>query len=177
MGIPGLLLAAALCVKVVHVRAASSERRLEISRLETDMGQLRTQRVDLEQFFSDSSTRLVTQQAGFLNTLIDERSFPWTQFFLDLEHHLPGGVRVISLSPALSGDHVLVKMHIGALSDKSKLDFLKALEESPEFSNLELLSETRPPKGEDSDVVELELSADYRALPPAHKDAESGGSP
>jgi len=167
----------ALCFRVAHVRAATSERRAEISRLQNDMADLRTQRAELERFFADPSTRLVTQQAGFLNTIIDERSFPWTQFFLDLEHRLPGGVRVLDLAPAISGDHLFVKMHIGALSDKSKLDFLKALEDAPEFSGLQLISETRPAKGQDADVVELELSADYRALPPApRKGTESGGA-
>ncbi|HUJ41114.1 MAG TPA: hypothetical protein VLW54_11260 [Candidatus Acidoferrales bacterium] len=161
---------------MAHERAASSERRTEISRLESDMAQLRSQRADLERFFSDPSTRLVTQQAGFLNGIIDERSFPWTQFFLDLEHRLPGGVRILSLSPALSGDRLQVKMRIGALSDKSKLDFLKALEEAPEFSGLQLLSETRPAPGQETDVVQVELSADYRALPPARKGVVSGGA-
>ena len=149
---------------VVRVRAASSERRIEISRLRDDMAQLRSQRAGLEQFFSDPSTRMVTRQAAFLNTLIDERSFPWTQFFLDLEHVLPGGVRILALSPSLSGDHLQVKMRVGALSDKSKLDFLQALEDAPEFSGLRLNAETRPGKGEGADVVELELVADYRTV-------------
>jgi Tfp pilus assembly protein PilN len=160
---------------VVADRAATSERRVEVQRLESDMAELRGQRAVLESFFSDPSTRRVTQQAAFLNGIIDDRSFPWTQFFLDLEHRLPGGVRILTLSPTLSGDHVKVRMQVGALSDKSKLDFLKALEEAPEFSSLELVSETRPAKDEDADVVQLDLTADYRALPPQRKGVESGG--
>ncbi len=165
IGLPAIVLGVVLCFKVVGDRASTRERRIEVQRLETDMADLRAQRAGLEQFFSDPSTRLVTQRAAFLNSIIDERSFPWTQFFLDLEHRLPGGVRILSISPSLSGDRVKVRMHVGALSDKSKLDFLKALEDAPEFSALELVSETRPAKGEDANVAELDLTADYRAGP------------
>jgi len=83
---------------------------------------------------------------------------------------------VLSINPELSGGLVQVKMQIGALSDKSKLDFLKSLEAAPEFSNLEVVSETRPAKGEDRDVVEVSLNAVYRAVSPlAAKAAEAGG--
>jgi Tfp pilus assembly protein PilN len=175
VGIPALILCAVLCVNVVRDRAATSERRVEIEHLRADLADLRSRRADLERFFSDPATRLVTQRAAFLNGIIDERSFPWTQFFLDLEHRLPGGVRILTISPSLAGDHVQVKMRVGALSDKSKLAFLKALEDAPEFSALELVSESRPAKGEDADVALLDLVADYRAGQPARKGAQSGG--
>ena len=174
VGLPALILSVALCAKVVRDRAATSERRVAVERLRSDISQLRSERADLERFFSDSSTRLVTQRAAFLNTIIDDRSFPWTQFFLDLEHRLPGGVRILSLAPSLSGDHLQVKMRVGALSDKSKLEFLKALETAPEFSGLELVSESRPGKGEDSDAVVVDLTADYRAVPPSPKSGRTG---
>ncbi len=176
MGVPALVLLAGLWLRLIRDRAASSERRIEVERLRTDTAGLRAQRSELEKFFADPSTRLVTEQAAFLNQVIDQRSFPWTQFFLDFEHLLPGGVRVITLAPSLSAGRVRVKMRVGALSDKSKLDFLKAIEAAKEFSGLELVSETRPTKSADNDdVVELDLEADYHVAPPARKAVESGG--
>jgi len=177
IGVPALFLVAWLWLRLIRDRAATSFRRGEVERLQADIASLRNQRAELERFFSDPSTRLVTQQAAFLNGIIDERSFPWTQFFLDLEHRLPGGVRILTLSPSLSGDHVRVKMRVGALSDKSKLDFLKALEDAQEFSGLELVSETRPAKSsEEKDVVELDLEADYHVVLPARKAPQPGGA-
>ena len=176
VGIPALALFVMLCMKVVHDRAASGERREETARIEKEMAGFQAQRRDLEAAFADPATKSITQRATFLNKIIDQRSFPWTQFFLDLERRLPGGVRVLSINPELSGGLVQVKMQIGALSDKSKLDFLKSLEAAPEFSNLEVVSETRPAKGEDRDVVEVSLNAVYRAVSPlAAKAAEAGG--
>jgi Tfp pilus assembly protein PilN len=175
VGLPALFLFCGLCLKVVRDRAATSERRDEVARIEKEMEGYRAQRRDLEAFFSDPATRLVTQRAAFLNGLIDARSFPWTQFFLDLEHRLPGGVRILTLSPSLSGDTVQARMHVGALSDKSKLEFLKALETAPEFSSIELVSETRPARGEDRDVVELDLTVNYRPGAAGRKVAATGG--
>ncbi len=173
---PALVLCAGLWLRLIRDRAASSERRVEVGRLHADIADLRAERLELEKFFADPSTRLVTEQAAFLNQIIDQRSFPWTQFFLDFEHLLPGGVRVISLAPSLSAGQVRVKMRVGALNDKSKLDFLKAIEEAKEFSGLELVAETRPAKSADNnDVVELDLEADYHVAPAARKGVQSGG--
>ena len=177
VGLPALILFVALCVKAVGDRAATSERRTEVARIEKEMAGYRTQRRDLEEFFSDPATKLVTQRASFLNSIIDQRSFPWTQFFLDLEHRLPGGVRILTLAPSLSGDRVQVRMSVGALSDKSKLEFLKGLETAPEFSSIELVSETRSGRGEEHDVVEMDLTVSYRPVPSARKSGETGGAP
>jgi hypothetical protein len=164
-GLPGLILFVMLCMKVARDRAADSVLRTEMSRIEKEMAGYRTQRRELEEFFADPATRLVTQRAAFLNGIIDQRSFPWTQFFVDFEHYLPQGVRVLSITPNLEGDRVQIKMKVGALSDKSKLEFLKALEGAPEFSLIEVVSETRPAKSaDDRDVVEMDLTADYRAI-------------
>lgn len=176
MGVPALVLCVGLSMKVARDRAATSERRDEVAKIEKELAGYRDKRRELEQYFSNPAIRLVTQRAAFLNGIIDERSFPWTQFFLDLERILPGGVRVLSMAPSLEGDHLEVKCRVGALSDKSKLEFLEKLEKAPQFSDIELVSETRPNKGEERDVVEVDLKAEYRPVVPRRKAAELGGA-
>jgi len=83
---------------------------------------------------------------------------------MDLERILPEGVRVVSIEPKLSGDSLQLTFLVGAMSDDSKLKFLKALEKSPEFSHIELLSESRPLKPEQSDRVMLSLQAQYSVM-------------
>ena len=177
VGVPALVLCVGLSLKVARDRAATSERRDEVAQIEKQLAGYREKRRELEQYFSNPATRLVTQRAAFLNGIIDERSFPWTQFFLDLERLLPGGVRILSLAPSLAGDHLEVKLRVGALSDKSKLDFLENLEKAPQFSALELVSESRPNKNEERDVVEVDLKAEYRPALSRRKAAETGGAP
>jgi Tfp pilus assembly protein PilN len=171
-----LVLFGGLVWKVAGDWQASSQRRVEVARLEKEMAEDRVQRAQLEAFFSGPGTRRITERAAFLNNLIDQRSFPWTQLFVDLERRLPGGVRILTLAPKLAGDHVEVKMTVGALSDKTKLEFLKALETAPEFSGLELLSEARSNRAGEPDVVLLDLAANYR-ITPSGRTRGAGGAP
>jgi hypothetical protein len=52
-------------------------------------------------------------------------------------------VRVVSIEPRLADDHLELKLIIGARTDEGKLEFLKALESSRSFSDIEVLGETR----------------------------------
>jgi hypothetical protein len=85
---------------------------------------------------------------------------------MDLERILPEGVRVVSIEPKLAGDAVQLTVLVGAMSDESKLKFLKALEQAPEFSHIQLLSETRPTaiRAEQTDRVMLSLQAQYSVI-------------
>ena len=104
------------------------------------------------------------QRAAYLNSLIQQRAFPWIKIFMDLERILPEGVRVVSIEPKLSGDTVQLTVLVGAMTDEGKLKFLKALENSPEFSHIELLSESRPISAVQADRVMLTLQAQYSVI-------------
>ncbi len=118
----------------------------------------------MSDFFENAQTVKRRQRAAYLNSLIQQRAFPWIKIFMDLEQILPEGVRVVSIEPKLEGDNVQLQVLVGALSDESKLKFLKALESSPEFSHIELLSETRPNRPEQTDRVMLALQAQYSVI-------------
>ena len=132
--------------------------------LEIQIGKLERQRKDLSAFFENQQTVERRQRAAYLNALIQQRAFPWIRIFMDLERILPEGVRVVSIEPKLAGDNVQLTVQVGAISDESKLKFLKALEGSPEFSHIELLSESRPARPEQADRVMLSLQAQYSAI-------------
>jgi len=132
--------------------------------LEVQIAKLQQQRQGLADFFGNAQTMQRRQRAAYLNSLIQQRAFPWIKIFMDLERILPEGVRVVSIEPKLGADTVQLTFLVGAISDESKLKFLKALEGSPEFSHIELLSETRPAKAEDFDRVMLSLQAQYSVI-------------
>jgi len=133
----------------------------ELAKLEKELDDLRGERRRLEAYFIQPDIRQLRERSAFLNTLIEQRSFPWTKIFMDLEHSLPEGVRVVSISPKMGAGRVEVKLVVGALSDESKLKFLRALEASKEFSRIQVLSETRPNRPGEPDKVFLELMAWY----------------
>jgi type IV pilus assembly protein PilN len=160
---------AVLALLVLSYRTFSVWRSDKVLRarqdtLELQITKLQQQRQGLSEFFENSQTVQRRQRAAYLNSLIQQRAFPWIKIFMDLEHILPEGVRVVSIEPKLANDTVQLTFLVGALSDESKLKFLKALEGSPEFSHIVLLTETRPAKPEQTDHVILSLQAEYSVI-------------
>jgi Tfp pilus assembly protein PilN len=161
VGTLGVIAMVVLAWNSYSVWRSNTALRVEETRVENEMGQLRDQRRDLEAFFNRPQTTLQLNQAAFLNGLIAQRTFPWTKIFMDLERSLPDGVRVVSIEPQLAGDHVQLRLTIGASSDDAKLRFLRALESSPAFSQIEVLSEGQPTQSSGGDHVLLSLVAHY----------------
>src|SRR6202790_2144553 len=157
----GLLL---LSWNTFSVWRADKVFRTRQATLESQIAALQQQRQNLAAFFDQPETVKRRQRAAYLNALIQQRAFPWIKIFMDLEQILPEGVRVVSIEPKLDGDNVQLQFLVGATSDDSKLKFLKALETSGEFSNIQLLSETRPNRPELTDRVMLALQARYSVI-------------
>ena len=138
-----------------HARETALEKQIQV---------LKQQRQSLATFFEQADTVKRRQRAAYLNGLIEQRAFPWIKIFMDLERTLPQGVRIVSIEPKLSGDNVQIKLTVGATTDEGKLKFLKMLETSQEFSNLQLLTESRPSRQDQPDRVTLELQAIYSSI-------------
>jgi Tfp pilus assembly protein PilN len=143
IGSIGLLAMVLLSWHVYSMRRSNTAIRLEQAQVESDMQALRRRRADLETFFNRPETIQRRDLSAFLNGLIAQRAFPWTQIFMDLERSLPDGVRVISIEPRLAESHLELHLTVGAKTDEGKLQFLKALESSRSFSDIEVLGETR----------------------------------
>jgi hypothetical protein len=149
--------------RAYNVWRADTVRREQLAAVQTDLDQLTRQRESLEDFFNKGDVVELRDRSAFLNALIQERSFPWTQIFMTFENLLPEGVRVVNIGPRLVSGHVELHMVVGSANDDAKLKFIRALEKSPEFSHIELASETRPQKTNDMDRVYLDLTAWYEA--------------
>lgn len=163
VGIFGLMAMGMLSWNAYRVRRSNTAIRAEQAQMESDMQALRRRRTDLETFFNRPETIQRRELSAFLNGLIAQRAFPWTQIFMDLERNLPDGVRVVSIEPRLEADHLELKLTIGAKTDDGKLKFLKALEDSREFSEIQVLGEARASKPGESDQVVMALNARYSA--------------
>ncbi len=148
---------------VYAVRKADAELRARTEKTRQEMARLEAQRRDLERFFSQQENARLHGRAAFLNGIIDARSFNWTQMFMDLEHLLPGGVRVISIEPKQVQGRAEVKLSVGARSDEAKLKFLHALEESKEFTEVRELNEHAPSQtgNQSGDQKVVQLTAVY----------------
>ena len=164
VGIIAVVALLGLSYRTISVWRSDKVLRAKQDSLEVQIASLQRQRQNLSDFFENSSTVQRRQRAAYLNSLLQQRAFPWIKIFMDLEQILPEGVRVVSIAPKLAGDTLQLTVLVGAMNDESKLKFLKALENAPEFSHIELLSETRPQTAQTADRVMLSLQAQYSVI-------------
>jgi Tfp pilus assembly protein PilN len=144
---------------VYSVRKAAAEIRTGTEKMRHEFVRYEAQRQELDRYFSQKDIKTLHDRADFINGIIDARSFNWTQMFMDLEHTLPPGVRVIRIEPKQVGGHVEVKLTVGAMSDEAKLNFLHILATSKHFSDVQEQSDISPSTasnvGTDQRVVQL----------------------
>jgi type IV pilus assembly protein PilN len=121
---------------VYSVRKSNESLRARAAAVRQEMTSLVGQRDELENFFKEEQNAKLNERSTFLNSLIDEQSLNWTQMFMDLEKIMPTGVRLVSIEPKHEKGQVKVTLQIGAISDETKLKFMRALENSPAFKEV-----------------------------------------
>lgn len=156
------LLALVVLVRETYVsRAANVELRSDTAHLEAEIRAEQAHHQQLQDFFNTKPVQQTMARAQFLNSLIAERSFPWTKIFMDLEKTLPPGVHVVSIAPKLVNGRANVSMVIGATSEDSKLQFLEAIEKSKNFSDVTVDDERTSEAPGDTDRVTVRLDFSY----------------
>ncbi len=151
---------------VYAVRRVDAELRTRSEKMRQETVQLEAQRQKLERYFSQKEVVDLHDRAAFINGILDARSFNWTQMFMDLERILPSGVRVVRVEPKQVLGHVEVKLTVGATSDEAKLKFLRALEDSREFTQVKIQIEQVPNQitGQSTDQKVVQLTAVYSRI-------------
>jgi len=161
------LLAGLLCVwlgwRFHDIRKAEEDYRAKSDKLQSEMSRLMDQRHDLDRFYARDENRNLQERAKFIDEVIEADSFNWTKMFMDLEHTLPAGVHVIRIEPRLDHGTVSVKFEAGASSEESKIELMKAFEESRSFSHFVLYSENVPRQAS-ADALLLEFSVIYTGI-------------
>jgi type IV pilus assembly protein PilN len=145
-------------------RRGDTAFRARQAELSSEINTLQAHRDDLAAYFNAPDAVQKRELSGYLNDLIAQRSFPWTKVFMDLERVLPEGVHVVTIQPSLVNGQVRLSLTVAAVNDDTKLEFLKALEKSPEFSRIEVLSVTKPNTPGGIDQVEMRLTAWYSTI-------------
>jgi type IV pilus assembly protein PilN len=161
LGVVAFLIFLGLGWHVYLARKADAEMRAKTARIQQEVSELAQERAALELFFHLDENAKLHDRAAYINSLIDARSFNWTMMFMDLEQLLPAGVRVVSIEPKQEKGRVEVKFTIGATSNEAKLKFIKALEDSKNFSRVQLSGTHVSTVGTGGDPIVLELTAEY----------------
>ena len=146
---------------VYTVRKADAAFRVQSEASKVEIDSLIKQREELTHFFAQPDNARLHDRAGFINSIIDAQSLNWTHMFQDLEHVLPGGVRVLNIEPKLEGGQASVKLTVGAMTEDAKRNFLSSLEKSGDFSNVQLMNMRMSGPGDSGDPIVMELSVMY----------------
>ena len=75
-------------------------------------------------------------QINFYNTLIQRKTFPWTQFFEDLESVIPYNVQITEIRQKAGLNAVSLEMIFIGRTTADAVSFLRNLENSPKFRNV-----------------------------------------
>ena len=154
----GAILFLALGWHVYATQKARATTQARMEALRAEQQNLDSRRAKLDEFFKRPENAKLAERAAYLNSIIDESSFLWTQMFMDLERVKPGGIRLLSVAPKMVKGNMEVHLKVGAQSSEAKLKFLRALEESRTFERVMVLNDvlsTQP--GSDPQVFELSM--------------------
>ena len=161
VGTLGLLAFVVLAHSAEVAWLANRELRREISRSQADIRANEQTQKQVQEYFKSGHAKEILDRANFLNSLIAERSFPWTGIFMDLEKSLPQGVRVVSITPKLVNGRAQLVLKVGAASDESKIKFLQVMETSPTFSGLVVNQESHSEDAAAPDKIILDVTVWY----------------
>ena len=161
----GAILFAILGWRYYTLRQADADLRARTQQVQSEMARLEAQRAQLDRYFAQPESVGLQDQVKFTAAVMEGSSFNWTRLFMDLEHTLPPGVRVLRIEPRLDRGGAEIKFVIGAANEEAKLKLLKALEDSKSFSGLKLTDEhagTASQPG--ADPLTVEFTALYSAI-------------
>jgi Tfp pilus assembly protein PilN len=161
LGTLGVLALAILSHAAYQSWHANRELRAEIAHWQDSVRTDQQRQQTLAAGFRGQQAQQILGRSAFLNSLIDERSFPWTKIFMDLEETIPPGVRVVSISPRLVAGRAEVALEIGAATDEGKVHFLEAIEKSTMFSGMVVKDERRSDQPGSPDKIVLNLTVWY----------------
>jgi Tfp pilus assembly protein PilN len=166
--------------EVIRLSARQTALRAEVEAEEARARDVRQRATALRAQLEPEDLEQVLAAAREANSLIDRRTFSWTQLFNHIETTLPPGVMLTAVRPRAAKDGFTVSLGVLGRTVDDIDAFLARLEQTRAFS--ELLSQEEAP--EDSGLIRATLVGRYhvtgRTPPPvgsASSDQQAGGAP
>jgi hypothetical protein len=139
LGLAGLIVLALTVLNAVKVVQLSRQNTVQSAKTREDRAaaddytrKARTTRQGINQ----DELKLVAAAAREANTLIDSRTFSWTEFFNYVEGALPPDVMLASVRPEIADAGVKVTMNVVAKRTDDIQEFIDKLEMTGAFENI-----------------------------------------
>lgn len=153
----GLTIWHALVVRDLLPRRTSA-LHTEVAELERKLKRLRDERRRIRVAVPEPRT---LAQWTRVKELVDRRMFSWTDLFASLEEVIPDGVRLVSIAPRVEKGDVEITIAAMVRTPDDGWDFVRVLQDHPEFSNVYPTSEAET--GLFNYKMGYRSSADWRA--------------
>src|SRR3954471_4316553 len=112
-----------------ELSARTNADRAEASRLSTEAARIRRS-------INKDELALVVNAAQEANTLIDQRTFSWTEFFNRIEATIPPDVMLTSVRPSFKDGITHVNMIVMARQQADVQEFIEKLEATGSFNEV-----------------------------------------
>lgn len=121
----------------------------DINRLNQRIRAATAQQAEADSVLRKPENAVVLQTSLFINNLLVYKGVSWSKLFSDLEKTVPYNVKLLALHPSVnSQSRVMLDLTVGAESPEALIQFLKALEMSPVFGDVNELSKLPPSQSE-----------------------------
>ena len=149
--------------EIVRLQGQSQEARQQIAQNDAQAREMRDKAAEIRRSIDKDKLAAVQAAAHEANSLIDRRTFSWTELLNFFQATLPPDVRIAGVTPQLDSDgRRLVQISVFSRRDEDLEAFMDALEKTGAFSGVLPRSE----QPDESGTMRSELQAYYTPVPP-----------
>jgi Tfp pilus assembly protein PilN len=131
-----LALTAITVFEMVRLSRQNTELSSRINRDRSEADRLTREATRIRRGINQAELQVVVAAAREANTLIDQRTFSWTEFFNHIEDTLPPDVMLTGVQPAPSDEGMKVNMTVLARRPVDVDEFMEKLEATGAFENV-----------------------------------------
>jgi cell division protein FtsB len=121
--------------------AKNEQLKKTIAIQQTQLQKLQDKKMNLQRQIDAIKTPQFTSKTEFMNNAIKRRTFSWTALFDHFEEVLPPNVKMISITPVVSGQTISINMEMAGQTLPDMLTLVRTLERDAEFSDVTLKAE------------------------------------
>lgn len=157
--------------EIIRLRAANSEARATISSNDARARSLRDQAQEVRRSIDRTRLAAVQLAAGEANSLIDRRTFSWTELLNQFQATLPADVRIAGVTPQVDSDgRRMVQVSVFSRRIEDLEQFMDALDKTGMFAGV-MSRADRPAEG---GGLQSEVQAYYAPAAPPSPGASAG---
>lgn len=131
-----LVLTAINVYEIVKLSGQNTELSTRVDRDRSEAQRLTNEAGGIRRAINQDELQLVVDAAREANSIIDQRTFSWTQFFNVLEENMPPDVMLSAVQPTVSAEGTQVSMVVLGRRSEDIQEFIEKLEASGAFEGL-----------------------------------------